>query len=124
MSKFLDKDLLFFGPPLSSNCDGHAILNFDQVQPDFFSFLKLLYIELDYHGIINCICPKKTTMGDITKLYNSMKEIFPEIVLPIINYSYSSTTGSGVKHDSRLKYIELWFSNDHTDNWKTLELGK
>lgn len=123
MQKFLDFDIIFFGPPLSDNCDGHTILKFNKVYPSFFDFLNLMFVELKYNGIINCICPRDTTFGDITWLYKEIKIKEPKLSLPIINYSYSNKTGNDEIHELRLKYVELWFSKNHDNLWEILKLG-
>lgn len=120
LKSFLLSDILFFGPPLSMQCDGHAILNFDQVNPSFFDFLKLIYSELNYNGIVNCICPRDTTMGDISKLNTDIKKLVPSLSLPLINYSHSNKTGNDEEHELRLKYVELWFSKNHEDAWEVI----
>jgi hypothetical protein len=40
---FLRCPILFFGPPLSLDCDGHRLLGFDEVQPRFTDFATLLF---------------------------------------------------------------------------------
>ncbi|HMY65417.1 MAG TPA: hypothetical protein PL048_12700 [Leptospiraceae bacterium] len=123
MKKFISFDIIFYGPPLSENCDGHSILNFSQVEPGFFDFLNLMYNDLKYKGVVVCICPRTADMGDITQLYNEIRKSDSSVSLPLIHYSYSNKTGNGEIHELRLKYIELWFSNVHEDRWETVKSG-
>ncbi len=64
MKNFINYDIIFYGPPLSENCDGHAILDFKAVEPSFLNFMKLIYQDLKYQGMIVCICPRTADMAD------------------------------------------------------------
>jgi len=118
LSRFRAFDVIFFGPPLSVNCDGHTLLSFHEVVPGFARFAHLLLGELLYRGALVCVCPKATTMGDVRWLYNQMKKQRQDIGLRLIHYSHSTVTGAGVVTESRLKYIELWFSDHLDDMWE------
>ena len=76
--RFIDDDLIFFGPPLSEDCDGHRLVSFDEVVPSYGNFSKLLFGELGYDGLLVCICPNSTNLGDITKLYRAQKLFHPD----------------------------------------------
>ena len=113
--------MIFFGPPLSIACDGHQILQFDEVRPSYSEFAKLLLAELKYTGLFICICPNTTTMGDISRLHHQIRKDRTEYNLPLIHYSYSTITGNDEQTELRLKYIELWFSDKHADLWEIRE---
>ncbi|MFT3890801.1 MAG: hypothetical protein QM730_04135 [Anaerolineales bacterium] len=121
LQKFTNDDVIFFGPPLSTACDGHQILQFDDVQPSYRDFANLLLGELNYTGILVCICPNTTTMGNIAKLHHQMKDHREKCNLPVIHYSYSTITGNDEPTELRLKYVELWFSEKHDDVWEVRE---
>lgn len=121
ISQFLDFDLIFYGPPLSVACDAHRLLAFSEVVPSFFDFTYLLLGELGFSGTLVCIAPKTTTMGEIQHLYQHVKSFSPDYNLPLIHYSYANTTGQGEATELRLKYIELWFSNQLGDDWQVRE---
>ena len=76
--RFIGDDVIFFGPPLSENCDGHRLLDFDEVVPSYDELAKLLLGELGYDGLLVCICPNSTNLGDITKLYRAQKLFHPD----------------------------------------------
>jgi hypothetical protein len=118
LSRFRAFDVIFFGPPLSVNCDGHTLLSFHEVVPGFACFAHLLLGELLYSGTLVCICPKATTMGDVRWLYTRVKEQRQDVGLRLIHYSYSTVTGADVVTESRLKYVELWFSDHLDDMWE------
>ena len=118
LRNFITADVMFFGPPLSIACDGHQILQFDEVQPGYIDFARLLLGELKYEGMFVCICPNTTTLGDVAKLRHQVRNCRKEFNLPVIHYSYTTTTGSDEPTELRLKYIELWFSHQHGDLWK------
>jgi hypothetical protein len=124
MKNFLHADVIFFGPPLSDHCDGHTLLQFNEVNPSFLDFLRLMYVDLKYDGLINCICPRSTSLGDITWLYNEITGLDKEVKVPLIHYSHSNRTGNDEIHETRLKYIEVWFSKKHENNWEILKLGE
>lgn len=110
--------VVFFGPPLSEDCDGHRLLTFDAVRPGFADFTRLLLGEIGYSGLLVCIGPRTTDMGDIRKLHRSVQDLRPEYGLSLIHHSFSSVTGRGERTPLRCKYIELWFSIEHGDTWR------
>jgi hypothetical protein len=118
---FIHDDVIFFGPPLSEDCDGHRLLNFGEVLPSYSDFTRLLLGELRYDGLLVCICPNFTNLGDITRLYQEIRTIRPDFNLPLIHHSYSTLTGNNEVTELRLKYIELWFSNRLEDLWEVRE---
>jgi hypothetical protein len=118
LAGFLDFDVLFFGPPLSAGSDGHTSLSFREVVPGYGDFVTILFGELEYHGTCVCICPKGTTMGDISWLYGHAREGRPDFGLRLIHYSYASVTGRGEGTDPRLKYVEVWLSSRLEDAWE------
>ena len=118
LARLQDCDVIFFGPPLSEQCDGHSLLDFHQVVPGFDAFLSLLFGELNYDGTVVCICPKTTTMGDVQWLYHQVRERRDDVGLRLIHHSIATLTGNGEITAPRLKYIELWFSNRLGDVWE------
>jgi hypothetical protein len=118
---FISDDVIFFGPPLSIACDGHQRLRFDQVQPSYSDFAKLLLDELKYSGLFICICPNTTTMGDIARLHHQIRSYREAYNLPVIHHSYSTITGNDEPTGLRLRYIDLWFSDKHGDLWEVRE---
>ena len=121
--RFIGDDVIFFGPPLSENCDGHRLLDFDEVVPSYDEFAKLLLGELSYDGLLICICPNSTNLGDITKLYREIRAIRSDINLRLVHKSYSTLTGNAEITEPRLKYVELWFSSKLDDLWEVREDG-
>jgi len=121
LTKFRGDDVLFFGPPLSMDCDGHQMLRFDEIRPSYCDFIDVLLGELKYEGLLVCICPNTTTMGDISKLYYEIRKLREGFNLRLIHHSYSTVTGNGERTAMRLKYIELWFSNNLDDLWEVRE---
>jgi hypothetical protein len=121
LQRFVDFDLIFFGPPLSVDCDGHRLLTFQEVIPSYGDFGRLLFGELNYKGTLICICPKETTMGDVSWLYTQITELRKEVGLRLIHSSSSTVTGDGEETDLRLKYLELWFSSYLEDAWEIRE---
>lgn len=121
LRRFIRDDVIFFGPPLSEDCDGHRLLNFDEVVPCYSGFTRLLLGELLYDGLLVCICPNSTNLGDITRLDHAIRTIRPDFNLPLIHHSYSTLTGNNEITELRLKYIELWFSNQSEDLWEVRE---
>jgi hypothetical protein len=118
LAQFLDFDVIFFGPPLSVDCDGHSLLEFRQVVPGFADFSRLLLGDLNYDGTLVTICPKATTMGDIRWLYQQIREVRGDAGLRLIHYSVAALTGHGEVTEPRLKYVELWFSSRLDDTWE------
>lgn len=121
VARFLTDDVIFFGPPLSVACDGHHLLPFDAVQPGYADFARLLLGEWRYSGLLVCICPKSTTMGDVAKLHHAIRAYRGDFNLRLIHHSYATVTGGNEITDRRLKYIELWFSDRHDDLWEVRE---
>jgi hypothetical protein len=121
LENFLCMELIFFGPPLSKDCDGHNLLRFREVVPGFSDFSRLLLGELSYRGVLVCICPKITTFGDIEWFYNGIKSFRKNFGLRLIHKSYSTQTGYGEETKLRLKYVELWLSQTLGDAWETRE---
>jgi hypothetical protein len=115
----LKYDVLFFGPPLSVECDGHRLLAFREVVPSFADFARMLWHDLNYHGTCIFICPNSTTPGDARRLYEQSKSWRTDVGLRLLHYSHATQTGNGEKHELRLKYIELWFSYVLPDSWET-----
>ena len=121
MAILTEFDVVFFGPPLSEECDGHRGLDFDEVRPGFADFARLLIGDLAYDGLFVCIGPRTTDMGDIRKLHGTMQAIRPDFGLALIHHSFSSLTSRGEKTEPRCKYIELWFSTKLGDRWQLHE---
>lgn len=121
MRALLAFDVVFFGPPLSEDCDGHRLLPFDEVRPSFRDFTKLLLGTLAYRGLLVCIGPRSTTMGDVQKLHRHVQTLRPDIGLAMLHYSVSTLTGHGEPTEPRRKYVELWFSPRHGDQWTVRE---
>jgi hypothetical protein len=118
LRSFITTDVMFFGPPLSIACDGHRILQFDEVRPGYMDFARLLLAELEFEGMFVCICPNTTTMGDVAKLHHQVRNCRKEFNLPLVHHSCATITGSDEPTELRLKYIELWFSDQHGDLWE------
>lgn len=116
--QFLDAEVIFFGPPLSVECDGHRLLAFQEVVPRYADFVQLLLGDLNYHGTLVCICPHSTTPGDARWLYDRIKALRPNFGLRLLHSSYATVTSRGVKTEPRLKYAELWFSDRLEDAWE------
>ena len=123
LSRFQGFDVVFFGPPLSVACDGHTLFAFREIVPSFDDFVRLLFGELSYDGTLVCICPKTTTMGDIRWLYEQTRELREDVGLRLIHYSYATVTGVGKVTEPRLKYVELWLSNQLDDVWEVRKSG-
>lgn len=120
---FLTLDALFFGPPLSEDCDRHRLVNFQDVVPSFASFLKLAYDTLDYRGWVICIGPRDTNSGDIQWLRTQLKGLKKQHGLRWIHHTYSTITGRGEPTEPRLKYVELWFHPSEQDWWERISNG-
>ena len=119
VAQLADFDLLFFGPPLSKNCDGHHLLSFTAVSPSYESFVTAWVGEGAYRGAITCICPRTTTMGDIQQLHHRLRPF--GYGLRLIHHSYATLTGRDERTPLRLKYIELWFARTLPDLWEIRE---
>jgi hypothetical protein len=118
LRQFLKFEVIFFGPPLSVDCDGHQLLTFREVIHSYADFIGLLLGALNYHGTLVCICPKTTTMGDINRLYHQVKALRAEFGLRLIHYSEATITDAGETTESRLKYVEVWFSDRLEERWE------
>jgi hypothetical protein len=118
LGPFLDFEVIFYGPPLSVACDGHRLLTFRDVVPDYATVARLLLGELGYQGTLVCVCPNSTTPGDARWLYDQIQAIRPDVGLRLCHSSYATITSSGLKTEPRLKYVELWFSNRLADAWE------
>lgn len=118
---FLNFEVIFFGPPLSVGCDGHQLLMFHEIIPRYSDFIQVLLGKLQYSGTLICICPKTTTMGDITQLYHQIHGHCKDWGLRLIHRTHSTLTGDGEKTEMRLKYVELWFSSCLEDKWEVQE---
>jgi hypothetical protein len=121
MQLFSSSQVIFYGPPLSLDCDAHRLLTFSEVIPSYPDFLRLMVSEIGYEGTIVCICPKMTTMGEIQWLYDKVKSFSSEWGLRAIHYSESTVTGQDVATEPRLKYVELWFSSSLEDSWEVVD---
>lgn len=121
LRSFLDFEAIFFGPPLSTDCDGHRLINFRDVTPDYFSFTRLLLDELKFQGLLVLIGPRSTTLGDAQWIDHHVKTIRPDYGLRLMHYSYSSVTGSGEVTEPRLKYVELWYQVGQDSQWEMRE---
>ncbi|MCB8965629.1 MAG: hypothetical protein R3E31_14780 [Chloroflexota bacterium] len=120
---FLACDILFFGPPLSVDCDGHTLLDFHAVTPGFAPFARLLLADLHYQGTLVCIAPRGTNLGDARQLYEQIRSWRDDVGLHLIHYSYATITGDGQATEPRLKYVELWFSSQLDDSWRVYHDG-
>lgn len=117
LKQFQNFDVVFFGPPLSVECDGQQLFSFEKVVPGYFDFIELLIGELKFRGTLVCICPKTTTMGDIQSLYKAVQNQNKDFGLSLIHHSFSDITSRGAITEPRLKYIEIWFSALLGDMW-------
>ena len=118
MRSFLDFDAIFFGPPLSTDCDGHRLIAFRDVIPDFFTFTNLLLNELNYQGLLVLIGPRTTTPGDARWIDYQIRAIRPDYRLRLMHYSYASVTGLGEPTELRLKYVDLWYQVGQEPQWE------
>ncbi len=118
MRSLTEFEVVFFGPPLSEDCDGHRLLSFDGVRPGFADFSQMLLGELSFSGVFICIGPRTTDMGDIRTLHRVVQDTRPEYGLSLIHHSYSTLTSRSERTEPRCKYIELWFSTHLGDQWK------
>lgn len=121
MGQFATFDVVFFGPPLSEQCDGHSRLSFHEVTPGYAAFAHLLLHQLQFSGLLVCICPKTTHMGEIQRLYHQIQTDRPDVGLALIHYSHATLTGADQETEMRLKYVELWFSSELADAWRVKE---
>jgi hypothetical protein len=111
-------EAMFFGPPLSVDCDGHHLLDFRAITPAYTGFAKIVFGELNYKGLLVCICPRHTTMGDAQWLYEQIQAYRPDVGLRLMHHSHSTITGGGEVTEPRLKYVELWFSSTLENAWE------
>jgi hypothetical protein len=121
MRSFLDFEAVFFGPPLSADCDGHNLLAFRDVIPGFMPFTQLFLQELDYQGLLVLICPRGTTLGDVQWLIHQIAQVRSDYGLRLLHYSYATLTGLGEATELRLKYVELWLQKDPATQWEIRE---
>jgi hypothetical protein len=118
MRQFTPYDVLFFGPPLSAQCDGHTGLHFRSVTPGFVPFAHLLLHELNFTGLLVCIGPNSTNMGQIGWLYQQVQSYRADVGLHLIHHSYATLTGNDQVTEPRLKYVELWLGAGLTNAWQ------
>jgi hypothetical protein len=118
---FLEFDVLFYGPPLSVECDAHRSLSFREVVPPFADVASLLFGKLGYDGTLVCIAPNTTTPGDARWLYTQVHEVRPEVGLRLIHHTFSTVTGADEPTELRRKYVELWLSTRLEDAWEVRE---
>ena len=118
MRRFADFDVIFFGLPLSIDCDGHHGLAFRDITPGYADFARLLLADLHFDGTLICIGPKTTHLGDAQWLSEQIASWRSDVNLRLIHHSYSTVTGSGAITEPRLKYIELWFSTRLPNAWE------
>jgi hypothetical protein len=118
---FLDFEVLFYGPPLSVECDAHRLLSFREVVPPFADVAALLFGRLRYDGTLVCIAPNSTTLGDARWLYTQVREARPEVGMRLVHHTWSTVTGADEPTEPRKKYIELWLSTRLEDSWEVRE---
>jgi hypothetical protein len=121
MRAYLNYDIVFFGPPLSADCDGHRLIAFRDVIPGFSDFTRLMMQELNYRGILVLITPRTTTLGDAQWIDHQVRSFCPDYSLRLLHYSYSTITGSGEPTEMRLKYVELWYQVGTEHQWEVRE---
>jgi hypothetical protein len=121
MRSFLDFDAIFFGPPLSEDCDGHHLLSFRDVNPSYSAFAHLMLQELNYHGILVLIGPRTTTIGDVQWIDHQVYTIRPDYGLRMLHNTHSSVTGQEKTTELRLKYVELWYQINAQHQWEVRE---
>lgn len=117
MRSFLACDVLFFGLPLSQNCDGHSLLSFRGTAPGYDDFCALLYGRLGYTGTIVCIAPKQTRLGDVQWLHSQVTRHTLAVNLPLIHWNHATVTGGGEATLPRLKYVGIWLSPRLENRW-------
>ena len=120
---FAEFDVIFFGPPLSVDCDGHRGLGFRDVVPGYADFSRLLMVDLRFNGTLVCIGPKTTHLGDARWLCEQIWRQRPEVNLRLIHHSHSTVTGTGAVTEPRLKYVELWLSTRLANAWESRASG-
>jgi hypothetical protein len=118
LKRIQEFDTVFFGPPLSVDCDGHHLLDFRAITPAYAEFARVLLGELDYKGLLVCIGPRHTTLGDAQWLYEQIHAYRLHVNLRLMHYSHSTVTGGGETTEPRLKYVELWFSSVLENAWE------
>ena len=79
---------------------------------------RLLLGELQYDGLLVCICPNHTHMGEIQWLYHQVQASRAGVGLRLIHYSYATLTGHDEETEMRLKYVELWLGTRLDDAWE------
>lgn len=55
----------------------------------------MLLGQLSYQGLLVCIGPRTTGMGDIQKLHVVVQAVRPEVGLALVRHSCSTITGRG-----------------------------
>ncbi len=123
LRRFVDFDVIFFGPPLSIDCDGHHGLDFRDITPGYADFARLLLADLHFEGTLVCIGPKTTHLGDAQWLSEQIGRGRSDVNLRLIHHSYSTVTGAGANTEPRLKYVELWFSTRLANAWEVRTSG-
>lgn len=123
LRRFVDFDVIFFGPPLSIDCDGHHGLAFRDITPGYADFARLLLADLHFEGTLVCIGPKTTHLGDAQWLSEQIGHWRSDVNLRLIHHSYSTVTGAGANTEPRLKYVELWFSMRLANAWEVRTSG-
>jgi hypothetical protein len=121
MRTFLDFEAIFFGPPLSTDCDGHHLIRFRDVTPSFSDFAHILLQVLNYQGILVLIGPRSTTLGDAQWIDHKVRTDRPDYRLRLMHSSYSTVTGTGEMTELRLKYVELWYQTGLDPQWELRE---
>ncbi len=123
LRRFADFEVVFFGPPLSVDCDGHHGLAFRDITPSYADFARLLLADLHFGGTLICIGPKTTHLGDAQWLSEQIGHGRSDVNLRLIHHSYSTVTGAGAITEPRLKYVELWFSTRLANAWEVRTSG-
>lgn len=70
-------------------------MTFAEVRPGFAQFATMLLGQLCYQGLLVCIGPRTTGMGDIQKLHAAVQAVRPEVGLVLARHSCSSIAGRG-----------------------------
>lgn len=82
------------------------------------NFVRLLLQTLHCDGLLVCIGPNSTNMGEVRWLYAQARACRPDIGLRLIHYSYATLTGNNEATERRLKYVELWLGVGLPDMWQ------
>ncbi len=121
MQTYLDFEVIFFGPPLSTGCDGHNLIAFRDVVPGFQPFTELLLKDINYQGLLVLIGPRTTTPGDAQWVEHHVRQARPDYRLRLLHYSRATVTGLGEETEPRLKYVELWLQVGSEPGWEVRE---